>query len=460
MADFGPFSPSACAIYQTKSRQGAAISAMVRPPDSGVSDKEGLFAMRGKVGLGVIAVACTVAGGLYFSPATMSKLRQMLPMQQAPAPAASATPAASPNGARPISIVAATASTADFPIRRYAIGFVSSPAVVSINPRVSSQIVSIAVKDGQMVKAGDVLFTLDDRALRAQLAKDQATLAKDQALLTSSQADLQRAKDLVAKQAGTQQTYDQAAAAQKAAAATVEADKATIEADNVQLGFATITAPIAGRLGSINTAIGNLVNTSNGNSSTSTPLVTITQMDPLQVNFNLPESDLALLHKALAHPQDGAVMLTKDGDPTPIGKGTLDFVDSSVDTASGTIATRASLPNPDLTLWPGQYVNVIVSAGTMPQMTSVPTVAVQPSQKGPFVYVVKPDNTVEMRPVQVALTEGDNSAISQGLKSGERVVVEGQTRLKNGAAVHEGKATASNGAPKVAEADKPGEAKQ
>ncbi len=419
--------------------------------------------MRGKVGLGVIAVACIVAGGLYFSPATMSKLRQMLPMQQAPAPAASATPAASPNGARSISIVAATASTADFPIRRYAIGFVSSPAVVSVNPRVSSQIVSIAVKDGQMVKAGDVLFTLDDRALKAQLAKDQATLAKDQALLTSSQADLQRAKDLVAKQAGTQQTYDQAAAAQKAAAATVEADKATIEADNVQLGFATITAPIAGRLGSINTAIGNLVNTSNGNSSTSTPLVTITQMDPLQVNFNLPESDLALLHKALAHPQDGAVTLTKDGDPTAIGKGTLDFVDSSVDTASGTIATRASLPNPDLSLWPGQYVNVIVSAGIMPQMTSVPTVAVQPSQKGPFVYVVKADNTVEMRPVQVALTEGDNSAISQGLKSGERVVVEGQTRLKNGAAVHEGKATASTGdtaAPKVAEADKPGEAKQ
>ncbi len=428
-----------------------------------MSDQEGLFAMCGKVGLGVIAVACIVAGGLYFSPATMSKLRQMLPMQQASAPAASATPAAASNGARSISIVAATASTADFPIRRYAIGFVSSPAVVSINPRVSSQIVSIAVKDGQMVKAGDVLFTLDDRALKAQLAKDQATLAKDQALLASSQADLQRAKDLVAKQAGTQQTYDQAAAAQKAAAATVEADKATIDADNVQLGFATITAPISGRLGAINTAIGNLVNTSNGNSSTSTPLVTITQMDPLQVNFNLPESDLALLHKALAHPEDGAVTLTKDGDPTPIGKGTLDFVDSSVDTASGTIATRASLPNPDLSLWPGQYVNVIVNAGTMPQMTSVPTVAVQPSQKGPFVYVVKPDNTVEMRPVQVALTEGDNSAISQGLKSGERVVVEGQTRLKNGAAVHEGKATASNGdtsAPKVAEADKPGEAKQ
>ncbi|TPN81533.1 efflux RND transporter periplasmic adaptor subunit [Mesorhizobium sp. CU2] len=424
--------------------------------------------MRGKIAFAVIAIACLAGAGLYFSPATLGKVQQLISGQKADAANADKTAKAADNsgggdkqkggGARSASILSATASTADFPIRRYAIGFVSSPAVVNINARVSSQIVSIDVKDGQMVKAGDVLFQLDDRALKAQLAKDQATLAKDQALLISSNSDLQRAKDLVAKQAGTQQTYDQAVAAQKAASATVDADKATIDADNVQLGFATIAAPIAGRLGAVNVSVGDLVTVSNG-SSTSTPLVTITQMDPLQVNFTLPESNLALLHKALAEPQQGNVTLTKDGDPTPIGKGTLDFVDSSVDTASGTIATRASIPNPDLSLWPGQYVNVVLDAGTMPQMTSVPTVAVQPSQKGPFVYVVKPDNTVEMRPVQVALTEGENSAISQGLKSGEKVVVEGQTRLKDGAAVHEGKATANGGdqgGAKVAEADKAG----
>jgi multidrug efflux system membrane fusion protein len=421
--------------------------------------------MRGKVILSLLAVACLAAAGLYLSPDALGKFQQIIGQKQAAAPnkPAAASDKQTANAARSASILSAVASTADFPVRRYAIGFVSSPAVASINARVSSQIVSIDVKDGQMVKAGDVLFSLDDRALKAQLAKDQATLAKDQALLASSNSDLQRAKDLVAKQAGTQQTYDQAVAAQKAAAATVDADKATIDADNVQLGFATITAPISGRLGAVSVAVGDLVTTSNGNSSTATPLVTITEMDPLQVNFNLPESDLALLHKALATPVQGAVTLTKDGDPTPVGKGTLDFVDSTVDTASGTIATRASVPNADLSLWPGQYVNVVLDAGTMPQMTSVPTVAVQPSQKGPFVYVVKPDNTVEMRPVQVALTEGQNSAISEGLKSGEKVVVEGQTRLKNGAAVHEGKATAGadgQAAPKVAEADKAGEARQ
>ena len=428
----------------------------MRQKTTTVSDGEGLLSMRGKIVLAVAAGACVVAAWLYLSPAAMGGLQQMLASKQTAEPDKSGK---GKNAARSASVLAATTSTADFPIRRYAIGFISSPAVVSINARVSSQIVSIDVKDGQMVKAGDLLFSLDDRALKAQLAKDQATLVKDQALLASSAADLQRAKDLVAKQAGTQQTYDQAVAAQKAAAATVEADKATLDADMVQLGFATITAPISGRLGSVSVAVDDLVSTSNGNSST-TPLVTITQMDPLQVNFNLPESDLALLHKALAKPLQGGVTLTTDGDPTPIGKGTLDFVDSSVDTASGTIATRASVPNADLSLWPGQYVNVVIDAGIMPQMTSVPTVAVQPSQKGPFVYVIKPDNTVEMRPVQVALTEGENSAISQGLKSGERVVVEGQTRLKNGAAVHEGKATAADdqAAPKIAQADPAGAA--
>ncbi|RWO59200.1 efflux RND transporter periplasmic adaptor subunit [Mesorhizobium sp.] len=403
--------------------------------------------MRGKIVLAMLAVACLVTAGLYLSPAATDKVRQMLSAGQAPD-----KPAAAANAARATAVVAATASTADFPIRRYAIGFVSSPAVVSVNARISSQIISIAVKDGQMVKAGDLLFSLDDRALKAQLARDQATLAKDQALLASATADLEPAKALVARQAGTQQTYDQAIAAQKSAAATVDADRATIEADEIQLGFATITAPISGSLGVVSVAIGGLVTTNSG-SSTSAPLVTITQMDPLRVNFNLPESDLALLHKALAAPGQGAVTLTRDGDPTPIGKGTLDFVDSSVDTASGTIATRASVPNPDLSLWPGQYVNVVLDAGIMPQMTSVPTVAVQPSQKGPFVYVIKPDNTVEVRPVQVALTEGDNSAIGAGLKSGENVVVEGQAKLKDGAPVREGEA-GGQASPRVAEAGK------
>jgi len=388
--------------------------------------------------LSALAAASLAAAVVYLSPDALGEVEQAVSSLRA----AQDNPRAGSGAPRAVSVVAASASTADFPIRRYAIGFVSSPAVANVSARISSQVVSIAVKDGQMVKAGDLLFSLDDRALKAQVERDRATLAKDQAMQVSAEADLQRAKDLAARGAGTTQAYDQALAAEKSAEATVAADQAQLDADTVQLGFATITAPISGRLGVINVTIGDLVGASNGGTST-TALVTITQVDPLWVSFNLPESDLALLQKALVAREGAAVTLYRDGDPQPIGKGTLDFLDSSVDTASGTIMARASVPNPDLTLWPGQYVDIVLDAGAMPQMTSVPTVAVQSGQKGPFVYVIKPDNTVELRQVAVALTEGERSAISSGLTSGERVVVEGQTRLTNGTPVREGEAAAA-----------------
>lgn len=395
--------------------------------------------MRAKAVYLLVAAACLALAAGYRFRSDISAETGRLFAEGAGKP----SDAAEGRAPRGVAVVSATASTADFPIIRHAIGFIASPAVVNVNARISSQIVSIAVKDGQMVKAGDLLFSLDDRALRAQVAHDQATLAKDQATLVSNTADLDRAKDLAAEQAGTQQAYDQALAVQKAQAATVDADKAQLDADTIQLGFAGITAPITGRLGVVNVSVGDLVGPPGGGSTASTPLVTITQMDPLEVDFALPESDLDLLHAALAKPRPGAVTLMRQGDAKPVGTGTLDFLDSSVDTQSGTIAARASVPNPDLALWPGQYVDVALNAGTMPQMTSIPTVAVQPSQKGPFVYVVKPDDTVEMRPVTVALSQGEASGISQGLKSGEKVVVEGQTRLKDGAAVRDGEAAAA-----------------
>lgn len=408
--------------------------------------------MRRQITISVVAAICLVAGGLYFSPSTMEKVRQMAAAQRTPGSSGSTG-----DRAKGAAVVSATAITADFPIRRYAIGFVASPAVVAVSARISSQIDKIAVKDGQMVKAGDLLFTLDDRALKAQVARDKALIDRDQATLAGNQADLARARDLADKQAGTQQAYDQALATEKAQQATLAADQAQLDADTVQLGFTTITAPISGRLGAVSVTIGDLVATSNG-SAAATPLVTITQMDPLQVDFSLPETDLALLHKALASPQTASVALHSDDDPDPIGKGTLDFVDSHVDTASGTIATRASVPNADLSLWPGQYVNVVLDAGIMPQMVSIPTVAVQPSQNGPFVYVIKPDNSVEQRPVTVALTEGDDSAIASGLKSGERVVTDGQARLKAGAVVHDAPPAAegAKAAPKTADGNKAG----
>lgn len=393
-----------------------------------------------------------VAAGAYLWPAGASKLWQMLPFGEKEIAAQAATGDSGEGGRGQsggrgaVTVVTATAKVTDFPIQRYAIGFLASPAVANINARIASQVMTIAVQDGQMVKQGDLLITLDDRSLKAQLEKDKATLAKDQALAASAAADLERAKSLLARQTGTQQAYDQALAAQKAAQATVAADQAAIDADQVQLGYTTIAAPISGRLGAVSVSIGDLVTAGGTTGTGATPLVTITEMDPLRVAFNLPEADLALLQQAVAKPGSVSVSLHKDGNPAPIGSGTVDFVNSTVDTASGTITARATVPNADLKLWPGQYVNVAVNAGMMPQVVTVPTQAVQPSQQGSFVYVVKADNTVEARPVKVAISHENESAIASGLKDGEKVVVDGQLSLKPGAAVREADGAGKGGA--------------
>jgi multidrug efflux system membrane fusion protein len=408
--------------------------------------------MRRKALFSILLLACAAAALLVASPSTLGKVRQMIGLDHA-APA----PAGGRQRQQAATVTTATATTADFPIRRYAIGFVVSPAVVEIGARVSSQVTAIAVKDGQMVAAGDVLIQLDDRGLKAAVDRDQATLDKDQALLVSAQADLVRAKDLVASNAGTKQAYDQALAAERAAAATVAADQAALDADKVQLEFAAITAPIAGKLGQVNTTVGDLVGPNTGGTAIQA-LVTVTQMDPLEVQFTLPESELGLLQKGLASASPPTVTLHKDGDPTPIGTGTVDFVDSSVDTASGTISVKATVPNPGLTLWPGQYADIIVEAGVMPGLVSIPTVAVQAGQQGPFVFVVKPDETVTIRQVTIAVNQGANSAVSDGLKSGEKVVVEGQIRLTEGMKVREGggDGAAGQGKPAAASANSGG----
>jgi len=407
--------------------------------------------VRNKALVGIIGGVLVVAAGAYLWPAQASKIWQMLPFGEKEIAAQAATGNNSGGGRgqgagrNAVTVATAMAKVTDFPIQRYAIGFLASPAVANINARVASQVMTIAVEDGQMVKQGDLLITLDDRALKAQLEKDKATLAKDQALAASADADLDRAKSLLARQTGTQQAYDQALAAQKAAQATVAADQAAIDADQVQLGFTTITAPISGRLGAVSVSVGDLVTAGGSTGTGATPLVTITEMDPLRVAFNLPEADLSLLQQAVAKPGSVSVTLHKDGTPAPIGSGTVDFVNSTVDTASGTITARATVPNADLKLWPGQYVNVTVNAGIMPQVVTVPTQAVQPSQQGSFVYVVKADNTVEARRVKVAISHENESAIASGLQDGDKVVVDGQLSLKPGTAVREAEGAGKNG---------------
>lgn len=334
-----------------------------------------------------------------------------------------------------IAVSVAPAQSGSFPVVTRAFGTVQSPAVVEVGARISSQVTEIHVKDGQMVKAGDLLISLDDRSLRAQLARDQATLAKDNALVVSTTADMNRAKDLASKQAGTQQAYDLALALQLGAQANVAGDQAAIDADQVQLDYTMIKAPISGRLGAVQIAVGDIVGNSSSASNTTTGLVTITQVDPLEVTFHLAESELPTFRQLMNSGNAPTVKALGSASPEVIASGTLDFIDSAVDTTSGTIAMRATFSNGNLALWPGQYVDIQIDQADLPNATIIPTVALQAGQQGQFVWLVRPDNTVELRPVKDTANEGTASAIASGLNPGEQVVTEGQLRLKPGAAV-------------------------
>lgn len=342
-------------------------------------------------------------------------------------------------GGGAVSVVTAAAEQADFPVRKHAIGFVETPASVVVKSRIDSQIVAQHVSDGQFVKKGDPLFTLDDRDIKAQIAKDEAMLAKDEATHTRNVADLDRYKQLFARNAGTQQQVDQATADERSSAASIQADHATLDADRLKLSYTRILAPIDGRIGAVTVTPGNLV--SANSSTSSTGLLTITQMKPLRVTFAMPESELPTLQAALHAAKPAEVRARIPQSPDRPAEGTLNFVDSNVDITSGTITGKAAFPNEDLRLWPGQYVDVEFIPDTLRGVTVIPTVAVQTGQQGPYVFVAKADSTVDLRPIKVALSDGGKTAVTEGVAPGERVVTDGQMRLKQGTKVREREAS-------------------
>lgn len=332
-----------------------------------------------------------------------------------------------------IPVITAVAQSKDLPITRTSVGSIEPIATVTVRARIEGEIVEQRVKDGQMVKEGDVLFRLDDREIQAQITRDEATLAKDQATQAKTQNDVRRVQELLGKGAASQQQFDVVTADSKVAAANVAADQAALQADRIKLGYTIIKAPIAGRVGVVRVTAGNLIRSND----TGEGLVTITQMQPLRASFTLPERDLNLLRAALSRKELAPVRVYASGSEEALATGLLTFVDSAVDTLSGTVTAKALFDNKDGRLWPGQYVRVAVDLGLRPNVTIAPLVAVQPSQDGSFVFVVKPDMTVERRPVEVAETQGTVAAIASGLQPGEKVVVEGQQRLKNGTTIVE-----------------------
>jgi membrane fusion protein, multidrug efflux system len=338
----------------------------------------------------------------------------------------------------------ATATSKPVPVEFGTIGTVTTYATVALKSRIDGEIMEVHFRDGQDVKAGDLLFTIDSRTIRAQLEQAQANLARNQALLVSAQREVERQNSLVKKKFASQQAVDQARASADSLAASVQADQAAVDAAEVQLSYTEIRAPIDGRAGVVNLPRGNMVKANDSGS-----LVVLNQLRPIYIAFALPQRQLPRVRQAMA---DGplTVSATIPGDSGAPLAGDLTFVDNAVDPSTGTIQLRATFDNAETRLWPGQFVNVTLTLRIEQAAIVVPDAAVQQGQEGTYVFVVRPDSTVEMRPVVVDRSVAGESVIASGLAAGDSVVVEGQLRLAPGMRVEPklaGKAMAAEVAP-------------
>jgi len=329
-------------------------------------------------------------------------------------------------------VVVAVADKQTVPILKTAVGFVEATDEAVVRARADGLVISANVIEGQNVKKGDVLFKLDDVPIQTQIAKDNALIAKDQANADFTAVDLTRSQALFKTGNVNQQQLDTAVAAAKAAAAAVTVDQVQLQADELMLSYMTITAPIDGRVGVVNTSVGDTVHASD---TSAAGLLTITQMDRLRTSFEVPERDLDSFRKALSDNPKLPVQIFVSGDTAPRATGTLSFIDSSIDTGSGTVTVKADVDNSAGALWPGQYVTVSVPVGAYADATTVPVVAVQQSSNGTLAFVVGADKKVKQQPVTLVATINDTAIVGPELKPGDQVVVEGQLGLTDGATV-------------------------
>jgi len=316
------------------------------------------------------------------------------------------------------------------PIEIQANGIVASESVVTVRTRVDGQITQVHVTEGQMVKRGQPLFTLDSRQAQAQLAEREAQMARNKALQVRAQADAVRYQSLRSEGYAAQQRAEQAQAEALAAAASVRADEAVIQQIKLNIEFATIVAEADGLLGSLPLRAGNFVR-----QAENVALATITQMDPVLVNFAVPERWLSEIKAAMAR-EAPRVRARPDQDPGPPAEGKLVFVDSAVDTATGTILLKARFPNQDLRLWPGQYVQVTLVPRVEEEAISIPSAALQTGQSGRFVYVLQ-DGAARRRSVELVRTAGAQVVVKGELAAGEKVIVDGAQRVTDGSPVVE-----------------------
>lgn len=332
-------------------------------------------------------------------------------------------PAQRPQAGVPVRIT--TAAIKPTPVEFNTIGSVQTIASVAVKSRVDAVIDQVLVKDGQFVKAGDVLFQLDSRAAQATLHQAEATLARDQVQLANAERNANRDKSLIQKSFVSQQQFDTDSATAAALEATVKADQAQLENAKVLLSYYTIVAPIDGRVGLIAIKKGNSIK------SNDVPLASVNQIQPIYVSIALPQNNLPELRSAMTN-GPVTVQVRPAGDKGEPITGKIAFFDNTIDSTSGTINVRSTFDNGDQRLWPGQFVNVSVLVRTDPNALVIAPAAVQAGQNGTYVFVIKDDNTAESRPVTVDRTVGGMAVISKGLSPGEKVVTDGQLRLSTG----------------------------
>lgn len=326
-------------------------------------------------------------------------------------------------------VLAAEVVVKPVPIQITTIGHVQTIASVAVRSRIDGQIKKVLVHDGQDVSAGDELFELDDRQISAQLAQAQGTLMKDTAQLRFAKQEVARIAPLVNTHVASRQQLEQVQANQGALEGSVKADEAQVSNIETQLSYATIRAPIDGRLGTIALKEGNIIQ-----SNSNAPLVMLNQMHPIYVTFAVPQSDLVRIQEAM---EAGPVKVTAAAPDSGEGPetGEIAYIENAIDAASNTLSVKARFSNTDNRLWPGQFVNAVITLKIDPDALVVPSETVQTGQKGFYVYVIKPDMTAEYRSVTIGQVANNQTVITKGLSKGEKVVTIGQLRLKNGTKV-------------------------
>ena len=326
-------------------------------------------------------------------------------------------------GGEVVPVTVATAVQKNVPVQIRAVGNVEPYSTVSIKSQVTGIINQAHFKEGQDVKKGQLLFTIDPRPLEAALKQAEANLARDAAQLNNGREQVKRYRELVDKQYVSKEQYDQIKTNADAAEAVVDADKAAVDNAKVQLSYCYIYSPVNGRVGSLLVNEGNLVRVNDG-----TPLLVINQLVPINVTFSVPEQYLADIKQRMAAGTLGVDAIFPSDQARP-ERGVLAFVDNTVDRTTGTIKLKAEFKNADLRLWPGQYTNVALTLSTQEGAVVVPSDAIQVGPEGQQVFVVKEDKRVEVRPVTLGQSQEGESIITKGLASGEVVVREGQFLL-------------------------------